>query len=184
MPFDTFKEIMDREGRRRMALPGAALPQLLPLKPAPAPRPTVSAKDSEPAEIRTAQRTQIPATYISLEPKPLSAYNDDGVLNEQGAASVLGDSAEQMKIFKALTKSIADIPLPSSMKNLAGRFRFGESHFRLISTKCAAQEQHQRPGVADCRLQTCIRGRRLNRISFSVTTRCAKDVSANAHSRI
>jgi hypothetical protein len=83
-----------------MALPGAALPQLLPLRGASSRRSTVPAKISEPAEIRTAQRTQIPATYLSLEPKPLSAYNDDGVLNEQGAASVLGVSAEQMKKWR------------------------------------------------------------------------------------
>jgi len=60
----------------------------------------VPVKISKPAAPRAAQRTEIPATYISIEPKPLSAYDDNPVLNEQGAAFVVGVSADLLKKWR------------------------------------------------------------------------------------
>ncbi len=77
---------------------GSAQPQ--PAKAVPALRPAVPTKDSQPPEIHTARRTEIPATYLSLEPKPLSAYDDNVVLNEQGAAFIVGVSADLLKKWR------------------------------------------------------------------------------------
>jgi hypothetical protein len=45
-------------------------------------------------------RTQIPETYLILEPQPLSAYEDDPVFNEIGAAQIIGISAECLKKWR------------------------------------------------------------------------------------
>lgn len=96
----TFKEIMDQESRRRMSLPGAALTQLLPLKTAPASRPAVPAKVSQLAELRTAHRTEKPTTSRPVEAKPLSACDDNPILDTEGASFIVGVSADLLKKWR------------------------------------------------------------------------------------
>jgi hypothetical protein len=84
---------------------GDAPAQSQPAKPAPAlatpaPRPTVPANNSQLPEIRTAGRTQISKTILAIESKPLSAYDDNVVLTEQGAAFIVGVSADLLKKWR------------------------------------------------------------------------------------
>jgi hypothetical protein len=75
-------------------------PTSRPAKATRIPRPAVKAKDSSSAELRTAHRTENPATSLADEPKPLSKCDDNPVLNEQGAAFVLGVSADLLKKWR------------------------------------------------------------------------------------
>jgi len=100
MPSSTFKEIMEREGRRRMALPGGTPARPLPLKATLSSHPPLQDKDSTPAKIRTARRTEVFTSRVDTESKPLSACDDNPVLNEQGAAFILGVSAELLKKWR------------------------------------------------------------------------------------
>jgi hypothetical protein len=43
-----------------------------------------------PADVGTAHPRRLPAMYLDLLPQPLSAYDDNPVLNEAGAAFLLG----------------------------------------------------------------------------------------------
>ena len=58
-------------------------------------------KHSHPAELLDAHRSEIPETRVSLESKPLSAYDDNPVLNEQGAAFIVGVSADLLKKWRS-----------------------------------------------------------------------------------
>lgn len=69
-------------------------------KAAPSSNSAVESKDSQPAELRTAHRTGIPATYLAVEPKPILAYDDNPVFNECGAAIIVGVSADQLKKWR------------------------------------------------------------------------------------
>jgi hypothetical protein len=46
------------------------------------------------------KRTELPGTYLKLEQPPISAFNDNPVLNEIGAAQFLGLSTEQLKKWR------------------------------------------------------------------------------------
>ena len=45
-------------------------------------------------------RGQIPGIYLRLEPQPLSAFDDNPIFNEDGAARFLGISSERMKKWR------------------------------------------------------------------------------------
>ncbi len=92
------KENLRRRGK--LSDQDEAVARAEPAKAAPAPRPAVPAKISQTAQLRTAQRKMIPATYISIEVKPLSAYDDNPVLNERGAAFVVGVSPDLLKKWR------------------------------------------------------------------------------------
>lgn len=104
MPSPSLEELLDREARRREALPGGAFKKLLPRKTVPVPPPAVKAKDSPPAGVRAAHRTELPATSSRPEAKSLSTCDDNPVLNEQGAAFVLGVSTDLLKKWRQRTQ--------------------------------------------------------------------------------
>jgi hypothetical protein len=54
----------------------------------------------QPASIRTAQRTRISATYLAVERKPITAYDDNPVFDERSAAILVGVSAELLKKWR------------------------------------------------------------------------------------
>jgi hypothetical protein len=54
----------------------------------------------QPAELGTAQHRELPATLLKLEPQPLSAYDDNPVLNEAGAAFIVGVTADALKKWR------------------------------------------------------------------------------------
>ncbi|MGD0741152.1 MAG: hypothetical protein ABR957_16290 [Terracidiphilus sp.] len=60
----------------------------------------VPIKISKPAELRTAKRTELPATSLPVKSKPLSECDDNPVLNEQGAAFIVGVSADLLKKWR------------------------------------------------------------------------------------
>jgi hypothetical protein len=62
--------------------------------------PTADAKGSPVAELAAPHRTQIPGVYLSIERPPVSAFDDNPVFNESGAAKLLGVSAECMKKWR------------------------------------------------------------------------------------
>jgi hypothetical protein len=66
----------------------------------PALRPAAEAAVSAPSEVRAAHRTELPAAARPAEPKPLSTCDDNPVLNEQGAAFVLGVSPDLLKKWR------------------------------------------------------------------------------------
>jgi hypothetical protein len=47
-----------------------------------------------------AQRRELPATYLALEPKPILAYDDNPVFNEIGAAQLIGVTADCLKKWR------------------------------------------------------------------------------------
>jgi hypothetical protein len=53
-----------------------------------------------PGELRTPHRTDLPATYLPIEPKPLSAFDDNPLLNEVGAAFIVGVSADLLSKWR------------------------------------------------------------------------------------
>ena len=64
------------------------------------PKPAAQAKELPPLVLENGHQIQIPMTYLIMEPKPLSAYDDNPVLGVNGAAEVLGVSAECMKKWR------------------------------------------------------------------------------------
>jgi len=60
----------------------------------------LDAKTTPMAEYPPPQRMQIPDVYLSIEHPPVSAYDDNPVLNENGAGKLLGVSAECMKKWR------------------------------------------------------------------------------------
>jgi hypothetical protein len=62
--------------------------------------PQIEAKENQPPELRGARRTETPASRLSVEAKPLSAYDNNPVLNDQGAAFILGVSSDLLKKWR------------------------------------------------------------------------------------
>jgi hypothetical protein len=66
----------------------------------PAPPPAAEVENSPPQTPQAPHRREVPEKYIRVEPKPLSAYDDNPVLNEDGAAFVVGVSADLLKKWR------------------------------------------------------------------------------------
>lgn len=96
----TLQELERRQLLRLMESQNKAPSRPQPANAAPAPPPAAKAKDSPPPKPRIPHQTKTPLTYITVEPKPLSAYDDNPVLNENGAAFVLGVSADLLKKWR------------------------------------------------------------------------------------
>jgi len=66
------------------------------------PQHTAPAADTppQPVPVGTAQRRELPATLLQLEPKPLSAYDDNPVFDEIGAAHFIGVTANCLKKWR------------------------------------------------------------------------------------
>ena len=47
-----------------------------------------------------AKHKELPATYLNIEKPPLSTFDDNPVVNEHGAAKILGASAELLKKWR------------------------------------------------------------------------------------
>jgi hypothetical protein len=67
---------------------------------APQSRTEIEVTGSQPAGVRTANRTELPAKNSPVVSKPLSAYDDNPVLDSQGAAFVLGVSVDLLKKWR------------------------------------------------------------------------------------
>jgi hypothetical protein len=63
-------------------------------------RTSVGATGSQSAEVRTAKCTELPSTKPPLASKPLSACDDNPVLNDQGASFILGVSVDLLKKWR------------------------------------------------------------------------------------
>jgi hypothetical protein len=61
---------------------------------------TPSFKGSRPAPVGPAQRREIPATLLTLEPRPLSAYDDNPVFDEITAARFLAVTPACLKKWR------------------------------------------------------------------------------------
>lgn len=46
---------------------------------------------------RAARRKELPASYLNVESPPISTFDDNPVVNDHGAAKILGLSAELLK---------------------------------------------------------------------------------------
>ena len=83
---------------------------LEPIKPIPLPARTATRAsstvpsrprvDSPAVPVGPAQRREIPATRLKLEPRPLSAYDDNPVFDEIGAAFLLGLKPDTLKKWR------------------------------------------------------------------------------------
>ena len=71
-----------------------------PLSASASPRPIAETNPSSPLVSSPSRCTQIPGTYLRLERPPVSAYDDNPVFTEFGAAMYLGLSAECMKKWR------------------------------------------------------------------------------------
>jgi hypothetical protein len=71
-----------------------------PLSASVSPGPIARPNPSSPLDSAPSRRTQIPGTYLRLERTPVSAYDDNPVFTEFGAAMYLGLSAECMKKWR------------------------------------------------------------------------------------
>ena len=100
MPTIPWEELNKPRHLRKPEFRGKAFAQARPAKVAPASTPMVAAKGSQPAEIRTAQRTVQPGTNAPAVSQPLSAFDDNPVLDSQGAAFVLGVSVDLLKKWR------------------------------------------------------------------------------------
>jgi len=56
--------------------------------------------DSHPSSASPAKRTELPGRYLTLEQPPISAFDDNPVFNEIGAALFLGVSDETLKKWR------------------------------------------------------------------------------------
>jgi hypothetical protein len=63
-------------------------------------RTAVGATGSQSAEVRTAKCTELPSTKPPAASKPLSACDDNPVLNDQGASFILGVSVDLLKKWR------------------------------------------------------------------------------------
>ncbi len=91
------KEAIAREPEYQV---GKTLPKVHPEKAVPASAQAVPVKISKPAELRTAHRMELPATSLPVKAKLLSECDDNPVLNEQGAAFIVGVSADLLKKWR------------------------------------------------------------------------------------
>jgi hypothetical protein len=64
------------------------------------PKPAAQAKEHPPLVLENGRQIQIPITYLTMESKPLSAFDDNPVLGVNGAAEVVGVSAECMRKWR------------------------------------------------------------------------------------
>ena len=55
---------------------------------------------SRSAPVGPAQHRELPATYLTLEPRPISAYDDNPVFNENSAARLVGVTADCLKKWR------------------------------------------------------------------------------------
>jgi len=55
---------------------------------------------SQPDPIGPAQCREVPEAVLQIEPQPLSAYDDNPVLNETGAAFIVGVTADCLKKWR------------------------------------------------------------------------------------
>ena len=55
---------------------------------------------AQPVQEGAAQRRELPGEYLTLELQPISAFNDNPVFNEFGAAQIVGVSAETLKKWR------------------------------------------------------------------------------------
>ena len=62
--------------------------------------PICEANPSRPADFAAPRRTYNPRVYLDLAPRPLLAFDDNPVFNEDSAARFLGISAECMKKWR------------------------------------------------------------------------------------
>lgn len=62
--------------------------------------PDAEARVPQSAHAVVTHRNQIPGIYLDLEPRPLSAFDDNPIFNENGAARFLGISAECVKKWR------------------------------------------------------------------------------------
>jgi len=62
-----------------------------------------------PAPVGPAQRRELPATLLKLEPKPISAYDDNPVFDEAGAARFVGVTADCLKKWRHRKQGLATI---------------------------------------------------------------------------
>jgi hypothetical protein len=99
MPGVNWQVAQEQQKRRREANAKAqSRPQ--PAKAAPVPQSAAVVEASPAPTPHAPHREEIPARYITVEPKPLSAYDDNPVLNEYGAAFVVGVSADLLKKWR------------------------------------------------------------------------------------
>jgi len=70
------------------------------LNGAPQSRTEIGVTGSQPAGVRTANCTELPAKDSPVVSKPLSVYDDNPVLDSQGAAFVLGVSVDLLKKWR------------------------------------------------------------------------------------
>ena len=63
----------------------------------PVPTSAIKVQGTRIPEIREACRTEISETRLAIEPMPLSAYDDNPVLSERGAAVIVGVSSDLLK---------------------------------------------------------------------------------------
>ena len=94
------------EARQQIRNRNSALPDKQDARPGSAikpsvPTPAIKAHGTQPPEQREALRTEVPKKLLSIEPKPLSAYDDNPVLNEHGAAFVVGVSPDLLKKWRS-----------------------------------------------------------------------------------
>jgi hypothetical protein len=66
----------------------------------PASRTAIGARGCDAAEVCTSNCTQLPSTKPPVPSKPLSASDDNPVLNDQGAAFILGVSVDLLKKWR------------------------------------------------------------------------------------
>jgi hypothetical protein len=71
-----------------------------PAQPTPQATASKTIADSRSVPLAPAQRSELPATYLQLEPRPLSAYDDNPVLDETGAAFIVGVTADCLKKWR------------------------------------------------------------------------------------
>jgi hypothetical protein len=57
-------------------------------------------KPAQPVQEGAVQRRELPGKYLTLELQPISAFNDNPVFNEFGAAQIVGVSAEVLKKWR------------------------------------------------------------------------------------
>lgn len=84
--------------RSRTDPPAAVQPQ--PPSSVPSSHPEVDSKAPLPDGVSIPRCTQIPAVYLTVERPPISTFDDNPILNECGAAALLGLSPERLKKWR------------------------------------------------------------------------------------
>jgi hypothetical protein len=63
-----------------------------------------NARPSLPAQAGSAQLRELPSAPLEIKPQPLSAYDDNPVLNDVGAAFIIGVTADCLKKWRQRSK--------------------------------------------------------------------------------